>query len=65
MDTREIGNTCPFCGTFNTLIVNEQEYLNWQMGDLIQDAFKSLNADEREIIKTGICASCWPSEEDA
>lgn len=51
--------TCPFCGNLNVVTVNEDDYWNWQNGTLIQDAFPYLTADEREIIKTGICPDCW------
>ena len=62
MDTHTIGKHCPFCGTYNEVTVPVNEYINWQMGDLIQDAFKSLSTDDREIIKTGICNECWPKD---
>ncbi len=35
------------------------QYANWQRGALIQDAFPSLNPDEREFIKTGITPEEW------
>lgn len=53
--------TCPFCGNLNVVTVNEDDFWNWQNGTLIQDAFPYLTADEREIIKTGICPKCWDS----
>ena len=31
----------------------------WQGGELIQDVFPHLNADEREFIKTGITPQEW------
>ena len=31
----------------------------WQSGKLIQDAFPTLDADEREFIKTGISPEEW------
>jgi hypothetical protein len=37
-----------------------QDQLNlWQGGELIQNAFPHLNADEREFIKTGITPQEW------
>ncbi len=37
-----------------------QDQLNlWQGGELIQDVFPHLNADEREFIKTGITPQEW------
>ena len=34
---------------------------NWEAGMLIQHAFESLDADQREFIQTGITAQEWES----
>lgn len=53
-------NTCPMCGEKHEVWVNQLDYSRWERnGVLIQDAFPYLTADEREIIKTGICGRCW------
>lgn len=31
----------------------------WQGGSLIQEAFPTLSADEREVLMTGIHPQCW------
>ena len=60
--------TCPICGHANEVEVNEMDYLDWQDGMLVQDAFPYLSANEREMLISGICPSCWdnmfPPEED-
>lgn len=33
----------------------------WQAGEMIQNAFPNLNADEREFIKTGMTPELWDS----
>ena len=50
---------CPFCGRGNEVEVNEDDYLDWQDGMLAQDAFPYLSADEREMLISGICPTCW------
>lgn len=64
----EIYTTCPFCGKDHFIAVSFEDYERWQAGELIQNAFPYLSADERELLKTGICPSCWdkmfPPEED-
>lgn len=50
---------CPFCGRANEVEVNEMDYLDWQDGVLAQDAFPYLNANEREMLISGICPTCW------
>ena len=51
--------SCPFCGHANEVEVNENDYWDWQDGKLAQDAFPYLNANEREMLISGICPSCW------
>jgi len=50
---------CPFCGRGNEVEVNEADYWDWDDGMMVQDAFPYLSADEREMLITGICPTCW------
>ena len=56
---------CPFTGTFNTmeLPLTHREYdrgiAKWENGALIQVAFPTLTAEQREFIKTGITPETW------
>ena len=50
---------CPFCGCGNFVEVNENDYDDWQDGAHAQDAFPYLSADEREMLISGICPTCW------
>jgi hypothetical protein len=50
---------CPFCGKAHEVECNENDYLDWQDGELIQNAMPYLSAQEREYLITGICAECW------
>ena len=55
-----VTNTCPFCGKLHSVEVNDLDFYLWSNGiTLIQEAFPYLSADEREIVKTGICPDCW------
>jgi hypothetical protein len=51
--------TCPFCGKSYGIEVNEIDYLDWEDGKMAQDAFPYLSADEREMLISGICPTCW------
>lgn len=51
--------SCPFCGHAHEVEVNEVDYWDWQDGVLAQDAFPYLSADEREMLISGICPTCW------
>lgn len=57
-----IVTTCPFCGRINEVAVNEADYWDWQDGALVQDAFPYLSADEREMLISGICPTCWEKD---
>ena len=52
---------CPFCGEAHEIEVNEIDYLDWKDGELAQNAFPYLSADEREMLISGICPICWDS----
>lgn len=54
-----VGTTCPMCYKRNAIEVNKADFEKWQNGELIQVAMPYLSADEREMIKTGICPKCW------
>tara|TARA_R100000353_G_scaffold168834_1_gene131573 strand:+ start:789 stop:992 length:204 start_codon:yes stop_codon:yes gene_type:complete len=43
------------------LDVTQAQLDRWQDGELIQDVFPHLSADEREFIKTGITSQEWDS----
>ena len=55
-----INTTCPFCGkTTPVQIRRVADYRAWQDGELAQNAFPYLSADEREMLISGICPTCW------
>lgn len=65
----EIVTTCPFCGNDHYVTVDFEDFLAWsEEGELVQAAFPYLSADDRELLKTGICPKCWdamfPTEEE-
>ena len=55
----EVLTQCPFCGETHIILVNEIDYLDWKDGKLAQNAFSYLSADEREMLISGICPTCW------
>lgn len=50
---------CVECGKPVTVEYDSGDYSDWKNGKYIQDAFPYLTADEREMLKTGICHDCW------
>jgi len=60
----------PFTGKTNTmdLDITEDQIEAWHAGQLVQNAFPKLNADEREFLMTGLMPDSWDElteEEDA
>lgn len=55
-----IETVCPFCGHVNEVVVENSDFIDWQVnGKLAQDAFPYLTAEEREMLISGICKDCW------
>ena len=54
-----VDTICPICGRYTSVVVDENDYLDWKGGKLAQDAFWYLDANEREMLISGICLSCW------
>ena len=50
---------CRICGENKELKVNQVDYASWQSGTLIQRAFPYLSADDRELLISQTCGSCW------
>ena len=55
--------TCPLCGKTHSMqfdrVAYEKGIKRRNAGALIQDAFPTFTADEREFILGGICDTCW------
>ena len=52
--------TCPFCGKVSQLTIPTEGYTAWKLhGVLVQDAFPQLSAEDRELLISGICPTCW------
>jgi hypothetical protein len=51
----------PFTGKTNTmdLDITEDQIEAWHAGQLVQNAFPKLNADQREFLMTGIMPDSW------
>jgi hypothetical protein len=51
---------CKFCDNIVTMRAIPEDIIEWRQGDeLIQDALPYLEADEREILISGMCPKCW------
>lgn len=50
---------CPICKHINLTFVNAEDYWSWQEGELVQNAFPYLSANDREALISGICPKCW------
>lgn len=56
-----IRSTCPFCGKLNHIHALQSEFDAWQAGALVQDAFPTMSATDRESLISGMCPECQSS----
>ena len=58
-----LARICPFCDKKRTITVDYVALLNgirvYNNGTLLQNAFPTFTASEREFLLTGICDECW------
>ena len=54
---------CQICNEEQDVRISEEEHKDWTLNHrtlpLIQNHFKWLDEDEREMLLTGICGVCW------
>ena len=66
--TTVVAVPCRLCQETTDLKVNFQGFVNWKSGELIQDALPELSCDERELLISGTCGTCFeelfPSEDE-
>lgn len=51
--------TCKVCNIEYDVNVTQAQIISHACGTLAQDAFDNLNADERELLISGICGNCY------
>lgn len=50
---------CVCCGKSATITVESAKLAVWRSGKLVQEAFPTLSADERELLISGTHPECW------
>ena len=58
----EVSVRCPICGEYHSVFVERMDFYAWAKGKSPQLAFPYLSDEEREIVISGICQSCWQKE---
>ena len=67
--TRDVVVPCHYCHVEQDILdVSVQGLEAWRGGELIQNALPELNTDQRELLISGTCPTCWdkmfPPEEE-
>lgn len=59
--TIEVVTTCIFCGKQVKIVAPVEAWKAWDggRGDHIQDALPMLSADEREVLISQVCGTCF------
>jgi hypothetical protein len=52
---------CRMCKKHKRLEVTHEEYKQYDKGAMIQDAFPTMDAGDRELLISGICGPCFDS----
>lgn len=50
---------CRECRRVTDLEVRKEDFVAWKAGELIQEAMPYLSDDERELLISGTCGSCF------
>jgi hypothetical protein len=58
-ETVTFATTCRACAKEQALTVRAVDLLAWRNGTAIQNAMPYLNADDRELLISGICGVCF------
>lgn len=57
---------CPICNNISAIKIDKHKFMLYNSGfGKIQDLFPDLSENERELILTGICNTCWNALFDA
>lgn len=52
--------SCVFCQRRHSVVVEDSELAQYRAGSMVQDAFPTLSADDRELFfVSGICGKCF------
>ena len=66
--TTVVAVPCRRCNEVTELKVDFEQFTKWQQGELIQNALPELDVDQRELLISGTCPTCWdemfPPEEE-
>lgn len=55
-----VNKTCILCHeNAMSFILDANKYERWQSGELIQNVFPELSVNEREMLISSICGSCY------
>lgn len=50
---------CIHCGVMHHPTCTQAEYKAWMGGAFVQTAFPNMSADNRELLISGTCGTCW------
>lgn len=54
-----ITSECICCGKVQSIELNESVYVKWIRGEHIQDVAPELSVDDRELLISGVCGTCF------
>lgn len=55
----ELSIKCPMCGEWHTVTIATSQLFQLRVTGTVNCLKETHSADDRELIHTGICPSCW------
>ena len=56
---KPVSVVCSHCLGEYSLLINPEDIIRWQSGELIQNCMPYLSASERELLISRTCDNCW------
>jgi hypothetical protein len=54
-----VNTWCPMCSSYKRVEVTEAGYAAWRNQGCVSKRLPELVAEERKLLKSGMCADCW------
>lgn len=59
MSEVKIKRKCIQCGGISVITLDEEKFMRWQKGELVQRVFPEMSKEDREVLVSGTHPRCW------
>lgn len=54
-----VNKTCMVCNKTHAIEIDQDAFVRWMQGELIQNVAPELSDDDRELLISGVCGPCF------